>query len=255
MIFKYYDIWQETGNIKPFYDLMLKLSQIECRKQGFPYDKEAISIAVAGDIFIGIATGKIARQDLLTKIHTKTRSICFSDYKHPIYSRTTFIPLENFDFIQDSIIPMGSEVVSKRWRTDEYIDEIKKYAETHTTKECAERFGYTYEAMRTIKNKYKIKTKLELRHFESRYAEAVAWCNEKTRSLGEIMEKFNVSKSTAFLFAKKNKIKVRVESVCDEYEEQIRQMRSANASWTYISRKINIPLSTLYHYVKRKNIN
>ena len=59
MIQDLYLLYKETGNIKPFYDFVLKLSQIKCRKLGVNYQKEEISTPVAGDLYIAIVTGKV----------------------------------------------------------------------------------------------------------------------------------------------------------------------------------------------------
>lgn len=259
MIQDLYLLYKETGNIKPFYDFVLKLSQIKCRKLGFNYQRQEISVAVAGDLYIAIVTGKVKEDaiDIIGFINNRTRSICFQDLKHPIYKRTVFCDPEELKYFEDtnSIIPFGSQCVSKRWRTEDFINELREYAGNHTTKECAERFGYTYNSMRDLKNKYNIKTKKDLRPFESREKEVLDFVKEKSRSLEEIMEQFECSKNTAFLFMKKHKIAVKQpESKCKQFDKQIREMRLAKATWKYISDKLNIPFGTLYSYVKKEGI-
>ena len=81
MIQDLYLLYKETGNIKPFYDFVLKLSQIKCRKLGVNYQREEISVAVAGDLYIAIVTGKVKEdpKNIIGFINHRTYSICYQD--------------------------------------------------------------------------------------------------------------------------------------------------------------------------------
>ena len=120
---------------------------------------------------------------------------------------------------------------------------------------CAMLLEYEGDVTYGLKKKYKIQTKKDLRCFESREKEVLEFVKEKPRSLEEIMEQFDCSKNTAFLFMKKHKIDVKKpESKCKQFDEQIREARLAKTTWKDISDKLNIPFGTLYSYVKKEGI-
>lgn len=194
---------------KVAYDYCCKLCSIHNRT----FLKDEIATAVLGDFWIDYSDGKINFDyESIKKYfsHSVSKMVHWGEHnvieKRIVNCDITEIP-ESCFIPLDEAVPVGLRA-GYRYLTDEFLNNFESYAKNHTTKELAERFGYTIKTTASMKSRFKIKTGKLSTPLEVKIDEVKKFC-ETERTYKEIAEKFNVSESGVFRFCEKYNIKVK----------------------------------------------
>lgn len=191
------------------YDYCCKLCSIHNRT----FLKDEIATAVLGDFWIDYSGGKINfdyesvrkyfSHSVSKMVHCGEHNVIekrIVNYDISEISESYFIPL-------DEAVPIGLPS-GYRHLTEEFLNNFESYAKNHTTKELADRFGYTIKTTGTMKSRFKIKSGKLSTSLEAKIDEIKKFCEEE-KTYKEIAEKFNVSESGVWRFCEKYNIKVK----------------------------------------------
>ena len=197
-----------------YQEMILFVSKL-CTIQKRNHVKEEISTAVVGDLFIAMSENKINKNyDDIKKFlsHHTSRLIQYNEH-NAILKRTLPLDITELSERQQFIYidlkfasPIGVRQGYKN-RTEELIGDMRKFAKTHTTREFAERYGYTFKTAQTVKSKYKIKCDKLMTPLEIQKEKIFEFC-KTPKTQKQIAEKFGVTQSAVSRFCQKYNIEV-----------------------------------------------
>lgn len=208
--------WIDTNNFSTevYKEMILYVSKL-CTIRNRNHIKEEISTAVVGDLFIAMSENKIKKNFADIKkflSHQSLRLIHFSE-NNAILKRTLSVDISELSeqqqlncFDLKFAIPVGIRQGYKH-RTEELIDDMQQFAKTHTTREFAERYGYTFHTAQTVKSKYNIKCGKLMTPLEIQKEKVFEFC-KTPKTQNEIAEKFGVTQSAVSRFCQKYNIEV-----------------------------------------------
>lgn len=208
--------WIDTNNFSTevYKEMILYVSKL-CTIQNRNYNKDELSTAVIGDLFIMMNENKIKKNYADIKkflSHQTSRLIHYGEH-NAILKRT--LPLDITELSEQQQFncvdlrfasPIGVRQGYKN-RTEELIDDMRQFAKTHTTREFAERYGYTFYTAQTVKSEYKIKCGKYTSPLEIQKEKIFEFC-KTPKTQKEIAEKFGVTQSAVSRFCQKYNIKI-----------------------------------------------
>ena len=208
--------WIDTNNFSTevYKEMILYVSKL-CTIQNRNHIKDEISTAVVGDLFIAIYENKIKKNfdDIKKFLSHQTSILIHYDENNAILKRILPLDITELSEKQQLICinlncasPIGVRQGYKN-RTEELIGDMRKFAKTHTTREFAERYCYTFHTAQTVKSKYKIKCGKLMSPLEIQKEKIFEFC-KTPKTQNEIAEKFGVTQSAVSRFCKKYNIEI-----------------------------------------------
>ena len=209
--------WIDTDifSTEVYEEIILYISKL-CTIRNRNYVKDEISTAVVSDLFIAINEKKIKKNfdDIKKFLSHQTSRLIHYPENDVILKR--IISTDIFDLSerqQNNLIdlkfacPIGVRHGYKNI-TQELIGDMRQFAKTHTTREFAERYGYTFYTAQTVKSKYKIKCGNYMSPLEIQKEKVFEFC-KTLRTQKEIAEKFGVTQSAVSRFCQKYNVEIR----------------------------------------------